>query len=124
MQVTQPRIMVLEDLMEHHIHATADDIYQRLNAIDNNLSRASVYNILNALVERHAVRAITIDDKQTHYDIVLYPHAHFRCTRCGKIMDVPMPSLGETKFPEGCKVDTQELYYTGLCPECAKETQK
>lgn len=123
MQITQPRIEVVEDLMEHHVHATAEEIFHRINAVDATVSRASVYNILNTLTEKHAVRAISVDDKLTHYDIDLSPHAHFRCTHCGRIIDIAMPQVGDTVFPEGCKVDTRELYYMGLCPDCAKRAE-
>lgn len=119
LQITTPRVAVVEDLMAHHVHATADEIYQRVNAALNaNLSRASVYNILNALAEKHAIRTISIDDKQARYDIDLAPHAHFRCTQCGKIVDIHMPKLGKTMLPNGYRIDTQELYYMGLCDEC------
>ncbi len=105
--------------MNNHVHATAEEIFHRINAVDDTVSRASVYNILNALTEKHAVRALSVDDKLTHYDIDLSPHAHFRCTCCGRIIDIAMPEVGDTIFPKGCKVDTRELYYMGLCPKCA-----
>lgn len=120
MQVTTPRILVIEDLMSNRLHATADEIFHRVNRRDESVSRATVYNVLNALVENKAVRALTIDDRQTHYDIDLTPHAHFRCTHCGRIIDIPMPAVGEAHLPDGCTLDGEELYYMGLCPECAK----
>ncbi len=86
MQVTMPRIFVIEDLMNNRFHATADEIFRRVNKRDESVSRATVYNVLNALLENKAVRALTIDDKQMHYDIDLTPHAHFRCTHCGRIL--------------------------------------
>ncbi len=120
MQVTAPRILVIEDLMKNRFHSTADEIFRRVNGEDDSVSRATIYNILNTLVEHKLVRALTIDDKQTHYDIDLSPHAHFRCTRCGRIYDIMMPIMGEVHLPKGCVPDNAELYYTGLCPDCAK----
>lgn len=117
--VTEPRIAVVEDLMNHRTHATADEIYGRLCKDHQGLSRASVYNILNSLVERHGIRAITIDERQTRYDIDRTAHAHFRCTCCGKVFDVNMPSIGSMRVPKGFLVDGQEVYYTGLCSDCA-----
>ena len=121
MQVTMPRILVIEDLMTHHVHATAEEIFRRVNAKDESVSRATVYNVLNALTDKKAVRALTLDEKQTHYDIDLSPHAHFRCTRCGRIIDLAMPKVENVQLPEGCTLDNEEFYYLGLCPECTKE---
>ncbi|MGM9836935.1 MAG: Fur family transcriptional regulator [Paludibacteraceae bacterium] len=120
MQVTQTRMRVLNDLFRYPVHATADEIYARLDGGDHSISRASVYNILNALVEKNALRAITIDEHQTRYDAILTPHAHFRCTACGAITDIPMPDVGEPNLPDGFTPRTRELYYTGLCPDCAQ----
>lgn len=120
MQITTPRLLVVEDLMNNRFHATADEIYTRVNAQDESVSRATVYNVLKVLVENRAVRALTINDKQAHYDIDLTPHAHFRCTRCGRIIDIAMPSVGKAVLPEGCIIDNEELYYIGLCPVCVK----
>lgn len=117
--VTEPRIAVVEDLMHNRTHATADEIYERLCKDNQGLSRASVYNILNSLAEHRSVRALTIDDRQTRYDIDRTAHAHFRCTHCGKVFDVPMPSIGSMRVPRGFQVDEQEVYYTGLCSDCA-----
>lgn len=122
MQVTMPRILVIEDLMNNRFHATADEIFRRVNKRDESVSRATIYNVLNALLENKAVRALTIDDKQMHYDIDLTPHAHFRCTHCGRIIDMAMPSIGEVHLPEGCTLDNEELYYMGLCTDCTKAT--
>lgn len=120
LQVTLPRILVIDDLMHNRFHATADEIFHRVNAQDDSVSRATVYNVLNTLVENKAVRALTINDKTAHYDIDLTPHAHFRCTCCGRIIDIAMPTMGEAHLPKGCKLENEELYYTGLCPECAE----
>lgn len=120
LRITLPRLLVVEDLMNNRFHATADEIYTRVNAQDKSVSRATVYNVLNILVENRAVRALTINDKQAHYDIDLTPHAHFRCTRCGRIIDIAMPSVGKTVLLEGCIINNEELYYMGLCPLCAK----
>ncbi len=117
--VTEPRIAVVEDLMHHRTHATADEIYNRLSQIHRGLSRASVYNILNSLAERHSIRTITIDERQTRYDIDRTAHAHFRCTHCGKVYDVDMPTIGSMRVPKGFLVDEQEVYYTGICSDCA-----
>ncbi len=118
LHVTEPRIAVVEDLMNNRTHATADEIYNRLILVHPGLSRASVYNVLNSLVERHCIRVITIDERQMRYDIDRTAHAHFRCTNCGKVYDVDMPSIGSMRVPKGFWVDEQEVYYTGLCSDC------
>ena len=55
-------------------------------------------------------------------DGVTAPHAHFLCRSCGKVFDVPAASLlqeGLRLLPEGFCTESVDLYYRGLCHQCA-----
>ncbi len=118
------RIAVMEYLLAHHAHPTADEIYNALTSKIPTLSKATVYNTLKLLVEHGAAAQLTIDERNAFYDSEVYPHAHFLCRRCGHVFDVPLKgtSLNDAAdIGTGFRIDTASLYFRGICPECRKK---
>ena len=115
------RIAVMEYLMTHRTHPTAEMIYCDLFPHIPTLSKATIYNTLNLLVERGVVRMITIEEKCARYDACLDPHIHFRCRNCGAIVDVDVESHWIPQMPAGITVDMSETYCIGTCAECNKK---
>jgi Fur family peroxide stress response transcriptional regulator len=117
---TQQRVAVYTYLQEHRTHPTAETIYQALSAVYPTFSRTTIYNSLHALVDAGLIRALSIDPEERHFDAFLEAHGHFRCTVCGKLMDIPLDAVqGGYSLPEGYRVDNSELYLTGCCCRCA-----
>lgn len=114
---SEQRIAVMEYLMEHHIHPSADMIYEKLHHQMPTLSKTTVYNVLRSFSEKRVVQLLTIDDKNVRFDIETMPHAHFRCRCCGELFDLPQPALSEQDAP-GFNIDETQVYYSGLCPHC------
>lgn len=112
------RVAIVEDLYRYRQHATAEAIYERLNRQSNNLSKATVYNTLNLLADKGAIRSINIDGKYTRYDFVTEFHAHFHCRICGAIEDVTIPRVPRPILPEGTTVEKEEYYISGICRRC------
>jgi len=63
------RIAIMEYLMEHPIHPSADDIYTALSPSMPTLSKTTVYNTLKLFSEQGAALMLTIDEKMR---ILLY----------------------------------------------------
>lgn len=87
------RMAVLDYLMTHHTHPTADTIFNALYPSIPTLSKATVYNTLNLLTEQGVIQMITIDEKNARFDARETPHLHFRCNECGEIFDFDLPPL-------------------------------
>jgi len=120
-QPTDERVEVVEYLMNHHTHPTGDEIYRGLVRNSSSISRATVFNTLKTLTEHAALHSLIIEDGVTHYDIDLYDHAHFRCTCCGKIYDIPIRRNASFNIPEGFLQTSTDYVISGLCPECASK---
>lgn len=114
---SEQRIAILQYLLNHPTHPTADTIYEHLHPTMPTLSRTTVYNTLRSLTDSQAVRMLTTDDKNTRYDADTTPHSHLRCTRCGRLFDIPQTPVRTTP-PKGFRIDTTQTYHTGLCPDC------
>ena len=120
------RMTIMDFLMKHPIHPTVDDVYQGLCNKVPTLSRTTVYNTLRMLSEKQAAQMITIDDHRVCYDGNTMPHVHFFCKECGKVIDLfdeEAPVLTEPKNIAGNIVQEKQLYYKGICSECAKHIQ-
>ena len=114
------RIAILEYLMEHMTHPTADFIFNDLYPSIPTLSKTTVYNTLKLLEEQGAIHTINIDDKNLRYDADISPHAHFKCKRCGSVHDIRSKDIAAFEFekPEDCILTECQVYYKGYCKQC------
>ncbi len=95
-----PQRMVITDYLLHTVsHPTADEV---LAAVENKLpcalSRATVYNTLNSLVEAGVIQEVVTEAGKTRYDANVSEHHHFVDVKSGKIVDIPgemVPRLQE-----------------------------
>lgn len=118
------RLAIMDYLITHPIHPTVDDVYQGLCNKIPTLSRTTVYNTLRMLSEEQAAQMITIDDHRVCYDGNIKNHVHFYCKQCGKVIDLfeeqaPQFEIGKTVG--GNIVQEEQLYYKGICADCAKK---
>lgn len=119
------RIAIMDYLLTHRTHPTADDIYQALSPEMPTLSKTTVYNTLKLFAEQSAVLSLDIDDKNIHYDGDTSVHAHFRCKNCGVIIDLPIDQVNmvDPKYLDGFLVTEINVYYKGICDKCNQELE-
>ena len=113
------RLSVLDYLLCNRTHPPADEIYKALEEKIPTLSKTSVYNTLKLLVEKDIIKEIDIDAQQVRYDGCAEFHGHFKCDKCLGIYDL---DIEEPKAnPNGFSVKHKEVYYYGICNQCAVE---
>jgi len=122
-RMTAQRRAVAEALSAPDLHLTADEVFERSAAILPEISRATVYNTLNDLVDLGEVRLTSFDGGQTRrYDPnARVRHHHLVCTVCGEAKDVlfghDVPALTK-RDRHGFRVDTGHIVFEGTCPGC------
>ncbi len=57
------------------------------------ISRATVYNTLNLLVDKGLLREFVLDDGKTVFDANMDHHHHFVDEQSGRVYDIPWESL-------------------------------
>ena len=116
------RLAIMEYLMTHRTHPTADEIFNALSPSMPTLSKTTVYNTLKLFAEQGAVLSLDIDPKNTHFDGDITPHAHFYCKSCGAIHDLSMVEGDRLMqaVPAGLQVTEVQVYYKGLCRKCSR----
>ena len=116
---TAQRLAVLERLENVRSHPTAEEVYRVLRDRFPSISRATVYNSLDALKRAGAILKLTIARETAHYDGQVVPHPHFLCRECGTLYDVDLPCPvrpGDEIL--GHAVETVQVYLYGLCVDC------
>lgn len=122
--VTPQRIAVLRYLDEHHTHPDADSIYEGLKQDNPSLSKTTIYNTLDTLQQHDLVKVLTIGTK-FRYDFNLKPHHHFRCRRCGAIIDLPPGNASlDCIDTDGHRVDEVHVYLKGICNQCLRKQKE
>ena len=115
------RMAVMQYLFDHRTHPTADEIYMALHKQMPTLSKTTVYNTLKLLTDKGAALQLTIDERNCCFDADTSPHAHFLCTRCGKVYDLKLNNKHLTNnadIPNGFRPEGVQLYFRGCCPTC------
>jgi Fe2+ or Zn2+ uptake regulation protein len=114
------RTAVMDFLMNNRTHPTIDEIYMALSPNMPTLSKTTVYNTLDIFVEKGAVRALVIDDKNARYDVDVSAHAHFMCKSCAKVYDIfdLKPSFFQLPQLSDFTIDAVEISYSGICSSC------
>lgn len=126
LRVTAPRVAVLEAVAAHP-HADADAVLTRARAALPTVSVQAVYDVLHALTDAGILRRIEPAGHPARYERrVGDNHHHVVCRRCGALGDVDC-AVGEAPCltpvsTSGFTVETAEVTYWGLCPDCRDRT--
>lgn len=126
MRNTKQKDMILQAVMRHNQHPTADDIYQELKAKYPKLSLATVYRNLNQYADMGYLGRISIDGEPVHFDTHAHRHLHAICSECGRIIDIQDEALNRLlaerlsaiEGMEDFKLDNIDVKYIGCCPSC------
>ena len=123
--VTRPRLLVLDLLRSTPGHHSADDIVSLLTEESKPLPRASVYNVVSALVDCGLVTMVSVGPGSARYEYGAPWHHHFVCKICGAIQDVRCV-LGKKPClePDDIAGDVEEAQVTfrGTCTSCRTAT--
>jgi Fe2+ or Zn2+ uptake regulation protein len=120
------RLKILEYLHQHvSDHPTADEIFSTLSPEIPTLSRATVYNTLHSFYRAGLVNCLSIEGIESHYDVILEHHGHFKCHACGRIFDFPISidSLNVNEL-KNFQVEHKNVIFTGICPDCQIQLKK
>jgi Fur family peroxide stress response transcriptional regulator len=114
---TPQREVVYSVLLDKRDHPTADELFARVKAEIPAVSLATVYNCLEALVQRGLVRQVNFGRGPTRYCPNLRPHAHFHDEQSGLTEDVELPPEVLEKIgsilPSGYNAKSIEITFRG-----------
>jgi Fur family transcriptional regulator, peroxide stress response regulator len=126
-RLTPRREHVYTVLLQERDHPTAEQVFMRAKKEMPEISMATVYNCLDALVKCRLVREVNLDRVAMHYCPNMGEHFHFFCDDCGGVFDVDYIENGQKgplTVPAGFEATGYEISVHGACPKCAAKKRK
>ncbi len=126
--VTVQRRAIFEALMGSTDHPSADGIYDKIVQKYPNISRTSVYRILDTFSRMGIVRKVDHPGSAAMYDAYLRPHHHAVCISCETVIDVPFsPEDRESlervhRNMDGFEIRGLMVTFQGICNDCLRRT--
>ena len=106
-------------LLRKRDHPTAEEVFIRAKQEMPEISMATVYNCLDALVECGLVRQVTLERGATRFCPNMREHCHFYCDECESIFDIELPTEPGIALPKGYRAVRYDIAIHGRCPACA-----
>ena len=125
MRMTPQREMVLSVMHDMSDHATAEEIYRRVQTRSAAVDVSTVYRTLDLLQAMNMLTSLETRDGQRSYVLANAHgnHIHLVCQRCGCQLHADLGSVealaAHIAATYGFTLDTTHLSLPGLCAECA-----
>ena len=122
---TVQRCQVYAVLVQDLDHPTAQEVFLRAKRRVSDISLATVYNCLDALVACGLARRVQGDPAANRFCANMREHGHFFCERCGVVSDLEINSrriTGTALLPRGYSAQHYEVCVRGICAACANPT--
>jgi len=120
LRMTRQRQEIYRILLEERSHPTAHEVFVRAKDRLPNISLATVYNCLEALVNHGVIRQVNFERESSRYCPNLREHGHFHDESTGVIHDVGFkPGFNPADFldlPPGAVVQDIEITLRGNVP--------
>ena len=126
---TPERYAILDKIYSTSEHFDVELLYEMMMESGYRVSRATVYNTVDLLVEAGLIRKHQFGNHPAQYEKAynMANHHHLICTRCGKIKEVKDSRLSEALSQKKFARFTTAyyaLYVYGLCASCARAERK
>ncbi len=96
---TRARTRIGMILLDKPKHLSADQVHEKLKLKGYTISKATVYNTLNAFAKYGIVSEVTIDPSRTYYDSTTKAHHHFFNIDTGQLMDIASDDINVENIP-------------------------
>ncbi len=123
--LTVQRRVILDALLNHADHPTADQIFREVKTRIPGVTRATVYRVLETLVRVGVARKVSHLGAAVRFDPNTDRHHHLVCRCCDKMVDLTLPALNTLSLPSGGQngflITDYVIHFEGLCAQCQQE---
>jgi len=119
---TVQRRVILEAVLDHGDHPTANQVFTDVSASHRGISRATVHRTLEILSRLGIITKTCHPGKVARYDACTDIHHHLICLHCDKVVDFHDEGLNSLKVPDtsstGFEISDFRVQLRGICREC------
>ena len=128
MRTTKQREAVREAVRRLGCHPSADAVYEEVRKEMPGISLGTVYRNLRLLSEAGELATLDVAGSASRYDACTHEHYHFRCEKCGRLLDVNAPVDPDldrrVQESTGLSVRCHVLEFRGLCENCQQDESR
>ncbi len=120
-RITPTRVQVMELLSRTERALSHHEIEAELSKVMP-IDRVTVYRVLEWLVDRGLAHRVSGEDRVWRFrtnDATHANHAHFECSRCGKVLCLENLSAEGLGLAGKLGLTATELTVRGVCAQCA-----
>ena len=125
--LTVQRRVVLQEVLEHDDHPTADQILEAVKDRVPGISRTTVYRSLDKLADMGLIRRLHHAGASSRFDGRTHRHHHLICKVCSKVIDLEDQKLDRTRVShvsnKGFDVEDFSIHLIGTCSECRRAAE-
>ncbi len=127
MRKTTERYAILQHILGINGLFTIEELQQLVNNAGFRVSRSTVYNTVELLMDATIVRRHVFEGMQAQYERITLPHTHLICTTCGKVKetrDTNFAAYMNARRFNAFNADHYSLYVYGTCSTCARKLKR
>jgi len=127
MRKTTERYAILQRIMSINGHFTIEELQQMIDNEGFRVSRSTVYNTVELLMDAKMLRRHVFEGMQAQYERITLPHTHLICTSCGRVKETRDPNFAafmNARRYNAFNADHYSLYVYGTCSTCARKLKR
>ncbi|MBF0192246.1 MAG: transcriptional repressor [Magnetococcales bacterium] len=125
-KATHQRLEVFREVIQTDAHPDAETVFLGVRERIPTISRNTVYQTLQFLVDQGYIAPFGIHQASHRYDRNTMPHHHLVCVCCGKVSDCTQSGLNLSHFAgfeNWGRIDALHLELRGICSDCLSKQE-